>query len=50
MKQRSEENKCAHIKCQCAAEPGGKYCSPQCENTIDQTACNCGHADCHAAA
>ncbi|MGI8494413.1 MAG: hypothetical protein ACR2L1_03740 [Pyrinomonadaceae bacterium] len=50
MIQKSEENKCAHTHCECETEPGSKFCSPQCENNMDQTDCGCGHADCHAKA
>ena len=50
MDQQIEENQCAHIPCQCPAETGSKFCSPQCENAFDETDCNCGHAECRAKA
>lgn len=49
--QNFDEKKCAHVPCQCAAEPGSDYCSQACKATPpDETDCMCGHADCRAEA
>ena len=39
--------KCANPNCDCAAKPGGNYCSTYCEDAdVMDTICNCGHAEC----
>lgn len=48
--QNFDEKKCAHVPCRCAAEPGSDYCCQACKESIDETDCMCGHADCRAEA
>jgi hypothetical protein len=43
-----DKNKCKNPSCTCQAQPGGKYCSAQCEGTGDtiELDCDCGHEEC----
>ncbi|MDQ4122090.1 MAG: hypothetical protein M3209_11675 [Acidobacteriota bacterium] len=52
MKNPLTEKECAHAPCQCPAETGSDFCSPQCEKAAGsgETDCNCGHPDCRAEA
>jgi hypothetical protein len=50
MTDQTSENTCSHIACGCEAEPGSKYCSPECEKAREGTDCSCGHAECQARA
>lgn len=50
MQENNNERRCAHVPCQCPAEAGSDYCSPQCEKAFDETDCNCGHPECRAKA
>jgi hypothetical protein len=40
--------KCAHPKCMCRVEGGGRYCGPWCEEHAREEAapCGCGHPIC----
>jgi hypothetical protein len=47
---KSRESECAHRPCQCPAQEDSEYCSKECEQTISETDCSCGHPDCRAQA
>ena len=44
----NKKDKCAHPNCSCAATPGSRYCSPQCQTakTSAEISCECGHPNC----
>ena len=46
----SNEGKCAHAACDCAAEGNSKYCSEYCENAeksgVIEIGCGCEHKAC----
>ncbi len=50
MEKQNTKEKCAHIPCQCEPETGGRYCSLQCKEAVNETDCRCGHLECRAEA
>jgi hypothetical protein len=45
----NEQNKCAHLPCLCAVQPGDKYCGPACKDAGSaevEIACQCDHVPC----
>jgi len=45
----TENSKCAHVPCNCRAEPGNKYCGQVCKEAGSnevEIACQCDHGAC----
>lgn len=46
----ADDNKCAHELCRCPKAADSDYCSPHCEDAVDQDLteirCDCGHSGC----
>ena len=41
-----DNSTCANPQCNCAVQPGNKYCCDSCEKQLDGDVCVCGHSQC----